>query len=112
MIGYVTVGADDLAKAKLYYSAFLPELGYELDEGPEGLSYTLTVEKGTRPSRPDFYVKPTFNGEPASVGKGAMVAFDARSQNKYLDSSLQAWPLVVLMKDSRDFVTSIMRISL
>ena len=49
MIGYVTVGADDLAKAKLYYSAFLPELGYELDEGPEGLSYTLTVEKGTRP---------------------------------------------------------------
>ena len=41
-----------------------------------------------------------------------MVAFDARSQNKYLDSSLQAWPLVVLMKDSRDFVTSIMRIFL
>ena len=34
------------------------------------------------------------------------------AKNKYLDSSLQAWPLVVLMKDSRDFVTSIMRIFL
>ena len=82
MIGYVTVGADDLAKAKLFYSAFLPQLGYGLHEGPEGLSYTLTVEKGTRPLRPDFYVKPTFNGEPASVGNGAMVAFDARSQKQ------------------------------
>tara|TARA_Y100000385_G_scaffold43854_1_gene40632 strand:- start:240 stop:392 length:153 start_codon:yes stop_codon:yes gene_type:complete len=50
MIGYVTVGADDFVKAKLFYSAFLPELGYGLHEGLEGFSYTLTVEKGPRPS--------------------------------------------------------------
>ena len=37
MIAYVTVGADDIARAKRFYSAFLPALDYELEEGPEGL---------------------------------------------------------------------------
>ncbi|MEM8825002.1 MAG: VOC family protein, partial [Pseudomonadota bacterium] len=41
MIAYVTVGADDIARAKRFYSAFLPALGYGLEEGPEGLSYAL-----------------------------------------------------------------------
>lgn len=38
MIAYVTVGADDMAGAKRFYSAFLPALDYGLEEGPEGLS--------------------------------------------------------------------------
>ncbi|MFT6932649.1 MAG: catechol 2,3-dioxygenase-like lactoylglutathione lyase family enzyme, partial [Paracoccaceae bacterium] len=41
MIAYVTVGADDIARAKRFYSAVLPALGYGLKEGPEGLSYGL-----------------------------------------------------------------------
>ena len=80
MIAYVTVGADDLARAKRFYSAFLPALGYEFSEGPEGLSYALPVPPGQSPVLPDFYVKPTFDGRPASAGNGAMVAFEARSQ--------------------------------
>lgn len=80
MIAYVTVGADDLAQAKRFYSAFLPQLGYDLSEGPEGLSYGLPVAPGQRPVYPDFYVKPTFDGGPASAGNGAMVAFEASSQ--------------------------------
>lgn len=80
MIAYVTVGADDIARAKRFYSAFLPALDYELKEGPEGLSYTLPVAPGQSPVLPDFYVKPTFDGRPASAGNGAMVAFEARSQ--------------------------------
>ncbi len=32
MIAYVTVGADDIVRAKRFYSAFLPALGYGLDE--------------------------------------------------------------------------------
>ena len=43
MIAYVTVGADDMALAKRFYSAFLPALNYGLTEGPEGLSYALPV---------------------------------------------------------------------
>ncbi len=85
MIAYVTVGADDITGAKRFYSAFLPALGYGLDEGPEGLSYVLPVPPGQPPVSPDFYVKPTFDGGPASAGNGSMVAFEARSQAQVRD---------------------------
>jgi catechol 2,3-dioxygenase-like lactoylglutathione lyase family enzyme len=84
MIAYVTVGVDDLAGAKQFYSAFLPALGYGLEEGPEGLSYVLPVAPGQSPVSPDFYVKPIFDGHPASAGNGSMVAFEARSQSQVL----------------------------
>ncbi len=82
MIAYVTVGADDIARAKRFYSAFLPTLGYVLEEGPEGLSYVLPVEPGQSPVPPDFYVKPPFDGRSASAGNGSMVAFEASSQEQ------------------------------
>ncbi|KPA22902.1 Glyoxalase-like domain protein [Shimia sp. SK013] len=85
MIAYVTVGADDIALAKRFYSAFLPALEYTLEEGPEGLSFALPVPKGRTPFLPDFYVKPTFDGHPASAGNGSMVAFEARNQNQVRD---------------------------
>lgn len=85
MIAYVTVGADDIARAKRFYAAFLPALGYEFEEGPEGLSYALPVAPGDVPVSPDYYVKPTFNGQPASSGNGAMVAFEARTQAQVRD---------------------------
>ena len=82
MISYVTVGADDIDRARQFYSAFLPVLGYGLEQGPEGLSYTLPVPNGGRPIHPDFYIKPTFDGRPATAGNGAMVAFEAKDQNQ------------------------------
>ncbi|MCL4139463.1 UNVERIFIED_CONTAM: hypothetical protein GTU68_025519 [Idotea baltica] len=85
MIAYVTVGSDDIARAKRFYSAFLPALDYGLEEGPEGLSYALPVEPGQSPVLPEFYVKPTFNGRPASAGNGTMIAFEARSQSQVRD---------------------------
>ena len=77
MIAYVTVGADDLDAARRFYDAILPALGYALEVGPEGLSYVLPDRT---PPLPDFYVKPTFDGRPASAGNGAMVAFEAPGQ--------------------------------
>ena len=82
MIAYITVGADDIARAKRFYSAFLPALGYDLSEGPEGLGYALPVESAQRPVYPDFYVKPTFDGQSASAGNGVMVAFEASNQRQ------------------------------
>jgi catechol 2,3-dioxygenase-like lactoylglutathione lyase family enzyme len=82
MIAYVTVGADDIARAKQFYAAFLPALGYGLKEGPEGLSYVLPEQPGQSAALPDFYVKPSFDGRPASAGNGAMVAFEARTQKQ------------------------------
>jgi catechol 2,3-dioxygenase-like lactoylglutathione lyase family enzyme len=85
MIAYVTVGADDIARAKRFYSAFLTALGYDLEEGPEGLSYTLAQHPGQPVALPDFYVKPPFDGRPASVGNGVMIAFEARNQKQVED---------------------------
>ena len=85
MIAYVTVGADDIARAKRFYAAFLPALGYGLSEGPEGLSYALPVPLGQSAALPDFYVKPTFDGNPASAGNGTMIAFEACGQKQVRD---------------------------
>lgn len=85
MMAYVTVGADDIARAKRFYSAFLSALGYQLEEGPEGLSYALPIPPGQSTMQPDFYVKPTFDGRPASAGNGSMVAFEARNQQQVRD---------------------------
>lgn len=80
MIAYVTVGADDIARAKTFYDALLPPLGYGCTQGADGLSYVLPVPEGALPVLPDFYVKPTFDGAPATAGNGVMVAFQAGGQ--------------------------------
>lgn len=85
MIAYVTVGTDDLARAERFYSSFLLSLGYNLTTGPEGLSYALPVPAGQSPALPDFYVKPTFDGRPATAGNGSMVAFEAQTQQQVRD---------------------------
>lgn len=72
MISYITVGADDIPRAKRFYSAFLPALGYELAEGPEGLSCALPEFPVELAVLPAFYVKPPFDGNPTSVGNGAV----------------------------------------
>ena len=79
MIAYVTVGADDIERARRFYGAFLPFLGFGVTEGPDGLSYSLPAV-GDGPAPPDFYVRPTFDGRPASAGNGTMAAFEARGQ--------------------------------
>ncbi len=80
MIGYVTVGVDDLQAAEVFYSAFLPHLGYQLEISEEGLSYSIPTPQGKASDAPDFYVKPPHNGESASNGNGTMVAFQTPSQ--------------------------------
>ncbi|TGD44314.1 VOC family protein [Pseudotabrizicola sediminis] len=85
MIAYVTIGADDVSRAKRFYSAFLPALGYRLEEDHGDLSYTLPRPDGQPAACPDFYVKSPFNGQPASVGNGTMVAFQAGSQQQVRD---------------------------
>ena len=80
MIGYVTVGADDIPLAERFYSAFLLDLGYSLEVSHEGLSYSIPGISGQGFEPPDFYVKPPYDGQAASTGNGAMVAFQAPTQ--------------------------------
>jgi catechol 2,3-dioxygenase-like lactoylglutathione lyase family enzyme len=80
MIAYVTVGADDMAQAERFYSAFLLALGYEVEKYHSDLSYILPTVPGQALVQPDFYVKAPFDGQPATSGNGVMVAFQAPSQ--------------------------------
>jgi len=80
MVAYLSVGASDIARAKRFYTAFLPALGYGLEESEEGLSFALIQTSRDCPALPEFYVKPPFDGQPASAGNGTMVAFEASNQ--------------------------------
>ena len=80
MIAYVTVGVDDIALAERFYNAFLPALGYTVEEYHGDLSYELPKQPGQSVALPDFYVKSPFNGQSASPGNGSMVAFEVASQ--------------------------------
>jgi catechol 2,3-dioxygenase-like lactoylglutathione lyase family enzyme len=78
MIGYVTVGTNDIEKARTYYDALLGSIGatrlMAFDNG-----FTLY---GTGWGRPGLAVTPPYNKEPATVGNGCMVAMvmDARDK--------------------------------
>ena len=85
MIAYVTVGVDDIVRAERFYSAFLPALGYELERYHGDLSYALPQQPGQSIALPDFYVKSPFDGQAASSGNGAMIAFEAHTQAQVRD---------------------------
>ncbi len=69
MIGYVTVGTNDLPRAAAFYDAVLAELGAKrLLELPRGLMWGVSWDK------PSLGVLTPFDGKPATVGNGVMVA--------------------------------------
>lgn len=76
MIGYATVGTNDLEKARGFYDALTAIIGakrvMQLDDGFTG--YGKDISKAM------LCVTPPFNGEPASPGNGMMVALQADSR--------------------------------
>jgi catechol 2,3-dioxygenase-like lactoylglutathione lyase family enzyme len=70
MIGYVTLGSNDLARANGFYAALLGTIG-----GRElmkfGDSFTLY---GTGMGSPGIALTAPYDGEPATVGNGSMIA--------------------------------------
>lgn len=70
MIGYVTIGTNDLERARAFYDALLAELGAKrLIELPHG--FTMW---GTAMNRPGVVVTPPYDGQTAVPGNGNMVA--------------------------------------
>lgn len=85
MIAYITLGVDDMDGAKRFYQAFMLALGYELTVSAEGLEFSAPPIPGQPIAPPDLYVKPAFDGRPASAGNGTMIAFQARNQQQVRD---------------------------
>jgi catechol 2,3-dioxygenase-like lactoylglutathione lyase family enzyme len=73
MIGYVTVGTNDLVRAAKFYDALAAEL-----ETPRMMEFETFIAWGIADGPAGIAVTKPHDGEPATVGNGVMVAFEAR----------------------------------
>lgn len=75
MIGYITLGTNDLARAAAFYDQVLAVIGAKR---------TMTLDSGyvwgQTPGAPALMVMTPFDKQPAQPGNGAMVALHADSQ--------------------------------
>lgn len=77
MIGYVTLGTNDLEKAAAFYDALLAEIGAErFMENEQFIAWS------TAPDQPAVSVSKPYDGKPATVGNGVMVALVVDSTDK------------------------------
>ncbi|MGE8688763.1 MAG: VOC family protein [Achromobacter sp.] len=80
MFSHITVGTRDLERAGRFYDAVLLPLGLKRRVvTPDGGPLALCWVTGQAPL-PRFYVYMPYDGEPATVGNGSMVAFLAPTQ--------------------------------
>jgi len=78
MIGYVTLGTDDLDRSREYFDALFSTIGgRRLMELPSG--FTMY---GTAMNRPAVVVTPPYDKQPAQTGNGNMVALVMDSREK------------------------------
>lgn len=77
MIGYVMVGVKDLTKAAAFYDVLLGELGANRVMEEDRL-----IVWANEAGMPMFSICTPYDGEPASVGNGSMVAFTAASKEQ------------------------------
>ena len=75
MIGYTTVGTNDIKKAAKFYDALLAEFGAKRTMENERF-----IAWGTGPDQPMISVIKPFDGKPATVGNGVMVALAAKNK--------------------------------
>ena len=77
MIGYVTLGTNDLARAAAFYDALLGDIGatrlWELERG---------IAWGYAQDKPCLGILKPFDGKPATVGNGSMVAIVVDTREK------------------------------
>ena len=68
MIGYTTVGTNDLPRAVAFYDALFAEVGIkQLTKYQRGVAWGESFDK------PSFAVMTPFDGKPATVGNGVMI---------------------------------------
>jgi len=77
MIAYVTMGTDDLARAASFYDQLLALLNarrvWEMER---------SIGWSTSPDSPAISVIKPYDGKPASVGNGSMIAIAASSKGE------------------------------
>ncbi len=77
MIGYVTLGTNDLERAATFYDALLGEIG-----AARFMEMDRFIAWSTGPGAPGLAVTKPNDGEPACVGNGVMVALEVGATEK------------------------------
>lgn len=72
MIGYVTLGTSDLSRAATFYDAIAAEMAT-----PRMMEFDGFIAWGTADGPAGIAVTKPFDGNPATVGNGVMVALQA-----------------------------------
>ena len=77
MIGYVSLGTNDIERAMKFYDALLNEIGAtRFMETEQFVAWT------TDPGKPGLSITKPFDGKPATVGNGVMVALSVDNREK------------------------------
>ena len=77
MIGYITLGSNDLDAAKAFFDTLLKPLG-----GKRAYTLDHMVAYGFGPKRPMLILTKPHDGAQASVGNGTMVALMAQDKSQ------------------------------
>lgn len=77
MIGYVTLGTNDLTRAAKFYDAIAAEL-----DTPRMMEFDGFIAWGKPGGAAGIGLTKPFDGNPASVGNGVMVAFEAKDKEQ------------------------------
>ncbi len=77
MIGYVTIGTNDIGRAAAFYDALLGELGAK-----RFMEFETFIAWSAAPNKPAISVTRPYDGKPATVGNGMMVALAVDSRDK------------------------------
>tara|TARA_R110002095_G_scaffold150719_1_gene130423 strand:+ start:229 stop:600 length:372 start_codon:yes stop_codon:yes gene_type:complete len=77
MIGYVTIGTNNFERALQFYDGLLAVIGVE-----RLWAHGTMAAWGRSRSQPALCIASPYNGEPASVGNGLMVALKMASRGE------------------------------
>ena len=77
MIGYVTLGTNDMARAGRFYDDLLSVVGAK-----RTMESDRYIAWGNDPKAPMLFVIKPADGNPATIGNGVMVALAASSQKE------------------------------
>ena len=77
MIGYVTVGTNDLPRAAQFYDALAAEMGTG-----RMMDFDTFIAWGTPGGAAGIAATKPFDGQPATVGNGVMVVLEARDKEQ------------------------------
>ena len=77
MIGYVTLGTNDLPRAAAFYDAIAAEMGVG-----RMMEFETFIAWGTQGGAAGIGLTKPFDGNAASVGNGVMVALEAKNTDQ------------------------------